>query len=247
MDDNIGSRFMKETQLKRLDISDQMKGLEQPPLTKGVGRAEHTVYLPDPENLEIKKVDLEEAIRERRSVRKYSPEHLTLPELTFLLWATQGVTRDLGQTTLRTVPSAGARHALETYLLINRVDPLAPGLYRYHPLEHILLQEKKDEKLVEPMTAACLGQKMVAESAVTFIWTAIPYRMNWRYGQRGYRYLHLDVGHACQNLYLASETVGCGVCAIGAYDDDEVNRLLGLDGMEEFVIYLATVGKKEKE
>jgi len=246
MPDSIGRKFMLETQLKNLSTSDQMKGIEQPPLTKGMGRAEHTVYLPDPENLETNKVDLLKAIEGRKSVRKYSDDPLTLNELTFLLWSTQGLIREMGKATLRTVPSAGARHALETYLLVNGVDPLAPGLYRYQPIEHLLIQEKKDESLASQITAACLGQKMVSESAVTFIWTAVPYRMNWRYGERGYRYLHLDAGHVCQNLYLAAEAVDCGVCAIGAYDDDEVNKLVGVDGIEEFVIYMATVGKKVK-
>ncbi len=245
MTEHIGCKFMMETQLKKISLSDQMKGIEQPPQTKGMGGKEQTVFLPDPEDLEFKDKSLFATIRDRRSLRKYSDEPLTLPELTFLLWTTQGVVRDMGRATLRTVPSAGARHALETYLLVNRVDPLAPGLYRYHPLEHILLQEKKDDQLAETMTQACLGQKMISNSAVTFIWTAIPYRMNWRYGERGYRYLHLDAGHVCQNLYLAAEAVGCGVCAIGAYDDEEVNRLIGVDGIEELVIYMATVGKKE--
>ena len=85
---------------------------------------------------------------------------------------------------------------------------------------------------------------MVAASAVTFIWVAVVHRMAWRYGQRGYRYLHLDAGHACQNLYLAAESVGCGVCAIAAFDDEDVSRVLGLDGEDQFAIYVATVGKK---
>jgi SagB-type dehydrogenase family enzyme len=67
--------------------------------------------------------------------------------------------------------------------------------------------------------------------------------MVWRYGERGYRYLHIDVGHACQNLYLAAETMEAGVCAIGAFDDEALNRALGIDGVEQWAIYLATVGK----
>ena len=82
-------------------------------------------------------------------------------------------------------------------------------------------------------------------SGVVFLWTAVPYRMTWRYGERGYRDLHLDAGHVCQNLYLAAEAVGCGVCAIAAFDDDVMNDLLGIDGNDQFLIYLATAGKKD--
>jgi SagB-type dehydrogenase family enzyme len=90
----------------------------------------------------------------------------------------------------------------------------------------------------------CLGQVCSAGNAALFIWTAVPYRMAWRYGDRGYRYLHLDAGHSCQNLYLAAEAVGCGACALGAFDDGLMNRVLGIDGVEQFTIYTASVGKK---
>jgi SagB-type dehydrogenase family enzyme len=146
---------------------------------------------------------------------------------------------------MRTVPSAGARHAFETYLLLNNVEGLPPGLYRYLAIERRLLQLNLDPTMADQITDACWRQRMVKKSAVTFIWVAIKYRMVWRYGERGYRYLHLDAGHVCQNLYLAAEAIDCGVCAIAAFQDEELNRLLELDGEEEFAIYLATVGKKK--
>ena len=90
---------------------------------------------------------------------------------------------------------------------------------------------------------ACLGQGMVTNSAVTFFWTAEIYRMEFRYAERSYRYIHLDAGHVCQNLYLAAESKGCGVCAIAAFDDDELNSALGFDGEKEFVVYIAALGK----
>jgi SagB-type dehydrogenase family enzyme len=101
-----------------------------------------------------------------------------------------------------------------------------------------------ESDITERVTAGCLGQKSVESSAVTFIWVAIVDRMKWRYDVRGYRYLHLDAGHVCQNLYLASESIQCGVCALAAFDDDEINQVLGLDGKQQFVIYVAPVGKK---
>ena len=142
-----------------------------------------------------------------------------------------------------TVPSAGARHALETCLSLHRVTGLEPGLYRYRALEHGLVPTRRAAWSPQAMAAACLEQSFVARSAVTFVWTAVRERMCFRYGERGYRYLFLDAGHACQNLYLAAEAIGCGACAIAAFSDDEVNRLLSLDGEERFALYLATVGR----
>ena len=99
-------------------------------------------------------------------------------------------------------------------------------------------------EIADKLVDACLGQVFIKNSAVTFIWVAVPYRMTWRYSERGYRYMFLDAGHVGQNLYLAAEGIDCGACVIGAYDDDAVNNLLGFDGKELFVIYMASVGKK---
>jgi len=89
-----------------------------------------------------------------------------------------------------------------------------------------------------------MGQRQVATSAVTFIWAAVPYRTVWRYSERSYRYLYLDAGHVCQNLHLAAESINCGICAIGAYDDDAADQLLGFDPPDMFVIYMATLGRR---
>ncbi len=91
---------------------------------------------------------------------------------------------------------------------------------------------------------ACGNQSHVEQAAVDFIWVAVPERTTWRYGERGYRYLHLDAGHVCQNLYLAAWSIGCGTCAIGAYDDHALNGVLELDGEAQFVIYMGSVGKR---
>jgi SagB-type dehydrogenase family enzyme len=209
---------------------------------KGLG---DVIDLPDHSELPNYAIDLRAAIDGRRSVRRYADRPLALEELSFLLWCTQGVKETIDTyATLRTVPSAGARHAFETYLLVNNVDGLQPGLYRFSSLSHQLLRVSSDATLAEDFVAACLGQTHVKTSAVTFLWAAVPYRMTWRYGERGYRYMHLDAGHVCQNLYLCAEAIDAGVCAIAAFDDDALNRLLHLDGKEQFVIYLATVGKK---
>ena len=142
------------------------------------------------------------------------------------------------------MPSAGARHALETYILVNNISDVQSGLYRFLPIGHRITKEVTDTDISDRIVEACFRQNFVKTSAATFIWTAVVYRMKWRYGERAYRYLFLDAGHACQNLYLGAESVNCGVCAIAAFSDDDMNAILGLDGVEQFVIYLAAVGKK---
>ena len=244
MTKGTGKEFMEKTKYLHLGDSDQRKGLPQPPLELPHDRGGAAVALPKPSTIDVGSHDLRAAIEGRRSSRAYSPEALTLEELSWMLWATQGVKTMRPGATLRTVPSAGARHAFETYVLVNRVESLEQGLYRFMASEHKLRVVDLEPGMNDRVTAATLKQAIVKNSAVAFIWVAVPYRMNWRYNERGYRYLHLDAGHVCQNLYLASEAVGCGVCAIGAYNDDEVNAILGLDGFEQFVIYMATVGRK---
>jgi SagB-type dehydrogenase family enzyme len=188
---------------------------------------------------------LREAIEGRTSVRRYTRTPLSQEELSFLLWCTQGVKKVIpGSATFRTVPSAGARHALETYLLVNNVEGLNSGVYWFSALRHGLILIGEGGELPDRLVAACLGQRFVAESAVTFIWTALRYRMTWRYSERGYRYFFLDAGHVCQNLYLAAEAVNCGVCAIAAFSDEAVDAFLEIDGEEQFTLYLATVGKR---
>ena len=241
-----GREFMEKTKYPYLGKSDQQKGLPQPPLELPPDPERPAIDLPLPELLDIPPLDLRIAIESRRSTRVYLHEPIALDELAFLLWSTQGVQTVHGtQATFRTVPSAGARHAFETFLLVNDVEGLGPGLYRYLALSHRLQQLDSDPTLPHRITAACFDQQFILRSGVVFLWTAVPYRMTWRYGERGYRDLHLDCGHVCQNLYLAAEAVGCGACAIAAFDDDAMNGLLGIDGENQFLIYLATVGKKE--
>jgi SagB-type dehydrogenase family enzyme len=161
-----------------------------------------------------------------------------------LLWATQGVRQqDTLGAVLRTVPSAGNRHALETYLAVQRVNGVEPGFYRYLPLEHQLLHLFDEEQMPGKLTEATLGQTFVGHAAVVFIWTTIPYRMEWRYGLAAHKVIALDAGHVCQNLYLACEAIGAGTCAVAAYHQQLMDRLVRVDGQEEFVVYLAPVGK----
>ena len=244
MSTGIGMEFMEKTKYKNLSPTDQMKKLPHPPVELGYNGLD-TISLPLIKNIAGENITVSEAIQKRQSVRKYSDKPLALDELSYLLWCTQGVKSiESHLITLRTVPSAGARHAFETYLLVNRVYGLASGLYRFLAVDHELFKVDLSEGISDKITYACLNQQFVKSSAVTFIWVADVYRMFYRYGERGYRYLHIDVGHVCQNLYLAAEVLNSGVCAIAAFDDDKLNSALGLDGEKQFAIYVATVGKK---
>jgi SagB-type dehydrogenase family enzyme len=200
--------------------------------------------LPNQETWSIPPCNLQTAIAKRESHRRFTAESLSLDELAFLLWATQGVREKLHETAiLRTVPSAGCRHPFETYLAILRVDGLEQGIYRYLPLDHSLAFVKTVDNLPAHLTAATRGQSFTGQAAVTFIWTAIPVRTEWRYAEASYKVIALDAGHVCQNLYLACEAVGAGTCAIAAYNQALTDELVGVDGDDEFTVYIAPVGK----
>ncbi len=240
----IVHEFMKATYPLNCSPSPQNTGIPQPPLELPIPADAPLIHLPDPGGLAVPPIDLKTAIERRRTRRRYKEQPLTLMELSYLLWLSQGVKEITNRpATRRTVPSAGSRHAFETYLLINQVEGLEPGLYRFAASQHALLRLDAPVNIREEITHACWDQKQFINSAVVFLWVAVAERMAWRYVERGYRYLHLDAGHVCQNLYLAAEAIGCGVCAVGGYNDEPLNNALDLDGENLFVIYLANVGK----
>ena len=247
MPKHIGHIFMEMTKYKNISESDQRKRVSHPPLQLDYDKSKPLIDLPKPEDIKVNAIDLRKAIEDRKSIRKYADKPLTLEELSWLLWSTQGVKKANPPYTLRNVPSAGARHAFETLVLINNVEGLEQGLYRYLALEHKLIEYIMDKGIREKLVDAAYGQKMVMEGNATFIWVAVPYRIEWRYSERSYRYLHLDVGHVCQNLYLAAESIDSGVCAIAAFYDEKINEAVDIDGENLFVIYLASLGKKISE
>jgi SagB-type dehydrogenase family enzyme len=245
MENSFGNQFLESTKRKNMPPSGQSQGNPQPPLELPIPSDTELINLPSPSRIKIPSMDLRQAIEKRETLRAYSATELSLDELSYLLWVSQGVKAVTEKTaTKRNVPSAGSRHAFETWLLVNRVESLEPGLYRYVALSHKLIRMPAAQTIRQILTDACLHQKHVFESAVTFFWVAVAERMTWRYPARGYRYLFLDAGHVCQNLYLAAEQIGCGVCAIAAYDDDLVNQALQVDGKNFFTIYIASLGKR---
>ncbi|HOO33597.1 MAG TPA: SagB/ThcOx family dehydrogenase [Thermotogota bacterium] len=243
---NEGRDFIKSNRFEMLAEnvqSDQEKGVEQPPLEKPLTGNEILIDLPDPKTATLKSNDFFSIINNRESRRLFANDPISLEQLSYLLWATQGVKNIFGKNyaTKRTVPSAGARHPFETYLWVKRVEGLKRGIYRYTALHHKLMLIKEGD-FTDEMTAAAMGQKMAGDCACTFVWALIPYRGEWRYHVGSHKTVLLDAGHICQNLYLACEAEGLGTCAIAAYFQKQLDSILGLDGEDEFAVYLSPVG-----
>lgn len=238
--------FMK-SRFKDDVVSDQNKEIKQPPLTKPFKEDAHIINLPKASKNILSKSEVHDCIKDRISHRKYIDCLISIDELSYLLWATQGVKDIKGDNyaTLRTVPSAGARHPFETYLAVNRVEGLRKGIYRYLPLEHQLLFLHEEKNVEEKITKGTLGQKFAGTAAVSFIWTCTPYRGEWRYDYRSHKVMLLDAGHVCQNLYTACEGLGFGTCAIASYDQEYMDDMVEVDGKDEFVVYMAPVGRVE--
>ncbi|HTG00244.1 MAG TPA: SagB/ThcOx family dehydrogenase [Nitrospirota bacterium] len=239
--------FLKDSVRLAIDFSetDQSRGKPAPPIQKSVPAGlERIDLVPINDWSGIARVDITSAIAQRQSVRNYTAEPLTRDELSYLLWTTQGL-REIAtpSTAFRTVPSAGCRHSFETYICAMNITGLEPGVYRYLPIEHQLATVVKDPDIGLHVAQAALGQAFTGKAAATFVWTTIPYRMEWRYGLAAHKVIAIDIGHVCQNLYLACAAIKAGTCAVAAYNQTALDKLLGVDGKDEFALYLASVGK----
>ncbi|MGD9402819.1 MAG: SagB/ThcOx family dehydrogenase [bacterium] len=199
-----------------------------------------TVNLPEPDHDGL---TVEEAIRQRRSVRVYAAEAVTLAEISEILFAAQGVTGEAGGRALRAAPSAGATYPFEVYVFANRVEGLEPGLYRYLPHGHEL-EMLRAGNLGEALSEACLGQDMPAEAACTLVLAAVPERTTDVYGERGIMYVYMEAGHISQNIYLQCASLGLGAVAVGAFHESGVDALIGLDGEHESAVYVNCIGRK---
>ncbi len=182
-----------------------------------------------------------DVLKRRRSIRSFSTQPLSKADLSFLLWASTGIQRREHGYEFRTAPSAGALYPIETYLIANNVEGLKSSLYHYNIEAHVL-EEMKVGNFAEKIAHGALEQEMIAKAPLTLIWAAVFERSKWKYAQRAYRYVYLDAGHIAQNLALAATSIGLGACHIGAFFDDEVNQILGVDGVAESVVYLSVVG-----
>ena len=180
---------------------------------------------------------VEEALSKRRSIRTYSGEELSIEEVSQLLWAAQGIT---GKG--RTAPSAGALYPLELYLVVGDVEGLDKGVYKYRPVEHELEKVVDGDKR-EELAEAAGGQECVKDAAIDIVFTAVYERTTWKYGERGIRYVHMEAGHAAQNMYLQAVSLDLGTVVIGAFIDDRVKDLVNAEE-QEVPLYIMPVGWK---
>ncbi|MBD3349975.1 MAG: SagB/ThcOx family dehydrogenase [Candidatus Lokiarchaeota archaeon] len=239
----IGDTFQKTTKYKRHSLSGhELNWSTQPEQYKSYVDAD-IVKLPNPVKKATIKINKNfiDILKERKSRRFFSETPLTLEQLSFLLWASTGISRTEGGYEYRTAPSAGALYPIETYIVVNNVIDCKQGVYHYN-IENHYLEQVKEGNFGLAIAKAALNQKMCLECNVTFAFSAIFQRSKWKYEQRAYRYIYLDAGHIAENLALASTALDLAHCHIGAIYDDEVNEILNIDGVEESAIYLTVIG-----
>jgi SagB-type dehydrogenase family enzyme len=195
------------------------------------------IQLPEPRY--ESETSVEEALVQRRSIRDYSGENLTLEELSQLFWAAQGITSPGGG---RTAPSAGALYPLELYIVVGDVEGLDRGVYRYSPVEHELEKVKNGDVRAE-LADAALGQEFIGDAAIDIVFTAVYERTTVKYSERGIRYVYMEAGHAAQNVYLQAEALDLGTVTIGAFYDNDVKDFVGIQEQES-PLYIMPVGRK---
>ena len=235
----IGDRFQKETKYFREKLSGGYLDWSNKPSTYKHYPNSRIVELPSPKSVE--NMSLDEVFKNRRSIRRFSLKPVSKIQLSYLLWASTGIQRREREYEFRTVPSAGALYPIETYLISNNVEGFEKAVYHYSIESHLLEELRKGDS-VTSIARAALDQEMFLRAATIFVWTAIFSRSKWKYKQRAYRYVYLDAGHIAQNLALSATSIGLGSCQVGAFFDDEVNQIIGVDGAEESALYLSVVG-----
>jgi SagB-type dehydrogenase family enzyme len=237
-----GDDFQQKSKYNRDKLPrHQLDWAKKPEPFKTYPNALKTIELPD---LDFdKEIRFWQVVLNRKSTRDFKNEPITLSQLSLLLFGITGLTRILPQVAYRTVPSAGGLYPIELYLVVNNVENLGQGIYHYNILKHNLELLREGDYRIE-IARGCLDQQIAYNSAVNFVWTAIIERSKWKYLQRCYRYIYMDAGHIGQNFYLVAEALELGACTIGAIYDDELNKLLEIDGIHETVIYVGVIGKK---
>jgi len=184
-------------------------------------------------------MSLEEVVSKRRSRREFKDVPLTLEQVSQILWAAQGITDPNG---LRAAPSAGALYPLDLYLAVGRqaVEGLAEGAYHYAPRGHAL-ERILEGDVREAVARAAAEQMFIAGAPVILIITGEYERTTWKYSDRGVRYVHMEAGHVAQNVYLQAEALGLGTVTAGAFQDEELSRILGLP-TERRPLYIMPIG-----
>ncbi|MFX1496915.1 MAG: SagB/ThcOx family dehydrogenase [Promethearchaeota archaeon] len=240
--DAYGDKFQQKSKYFRDKLPHhRLDWINKPETYKSYPDAVRIIKLPTPKF--DKKISFWDVILNRKSIRKFKNNPITLPQLSLLLFGITGLTRIFPQFAFRTVPSAGGLYPIETYPVINNVEGIERGIYHYNIPNHSVELLREGDFRSEIMRG-CLDQQLAFNSALNIVWTAIIERSKWKYLQRCYRYIYMDVGHIGQNFYLIAEALGLGACTIGAIYDDEINKSIGIDGVTETAIYVGVIGKR---
>lgn len=228
--------------------TDQKKGLPYPLLDKAA--AGETIELPDFAAV-IRHDSYADLLDLRRSERNFRDEPASPEQLAFILWSSQGVQELRGENryaSFRPVPSGGARHPFEVYIAALRIEGLKQGIYHYLPFQHVG-EKRSAVELIKPLDEAgplvgkmLGGQKWAVKASFVLLFTCIPYRAEWRYHDAAHRVMLIDLGHAGQNVMLSAAALGLGSCCLAAYDADECDKALGVDGIGEYTVYAIPVG-----
>jgi len=243
----VGKDFINGTRCPDYSTVDLVLRVPEPPRELPVKKGQTVIKLPGPKRLGLPDVPVRKAIESWEPVGFFPRSSITLKQLSYLLWCTQGFKKIVAETIqIRTIPSSGSRNPLETYFVASEVEGLETGLYRYLPKSHRIVAERIDSGITLEMSTASLNFKLTTRAAVTFLWVAIPYRTVWAVGNRGYRSCLIEAGHACQNLILAAAGQGLQVAPIDLFHDDLIAKLAGLDPESQWPVYLAAVGTVEQ-
>jgi SagB-type dehydrogenase family enzyme len=245
---NPGDEFMEKTGYPDFSTVDMILRIPEPPSEMPVPEGANIIKLPLPRRIKVADVPVRAALEKWKPIAFFPRSSITLKELSFLLWYTQGFRkREAGQVRLRNVPSSGSRYPIDTYFVAGEVEGLSTGMYRYLPASHSIVVLREDSDLPFAMGTASMNFKIVTRAAVTFLWVAVPYRSVWALGNRGYRSVLIEAGHICQALIMASSCISCDVHPIDLFHDQMIRQLAGLDPESQWPLYIAAVGKEERE
>jgi SagB-type dehydrogenase family enzyme len=246
--ENIGSEFLKNTRYPDFSTVDLIRRLPEPPAELPIPEGAKIRKLPNPRRLKVADVTVREAIENWSPVGFFSRSSITLKELSFLLWCTQGFREIVAEHVIvRNVPSSGSRYPIETYFVAGEIDGLPTGLYRYLPLTHRIVTEREDSDLPFAMGTASMNFKVVTRAAVTFLWVGVPYRSTWALGNRGYRSVLIEAGHICQSLIFTAGCIGCEVHPIDLFHDELMIQLARLDKETQWPLYVGVVGRRDRD
>jgi len=237
-----GRQFMKSNWPQgAMEGTDQIKGIPMPPF-ENEWDEDALIALPNPKSANLKKRGIMQVFEERITRRKLGAGPISLTDLSFLLWASAGMREILAGRIFRTVPSAGSRHPFESIFYADKVYGLKPGLYRYIAQKNAVVPVSLTSGLKDGLAKHMKNQWFGC--AVAIFWVFNAYRCEWRYIHHSHKVSLIDVGHIGQNAYLAAEALGIGCCTVGAYLQD-IDKLLGVDGYNEFCVYIGVFGPYE--